>query len=65
MSKLAGVVQLLEKEEERLTRELRRITAALAACGQTYAKNTRPANSPRQLGPRLPREHAGPNLGEP
>jgi hypothetical protein len=38
MSNLAGVVQLLKKEEERLTRELRGITAALAAFGQTYAK---------------------------
>jgi hypothetical protein len=33
MSKLAGVVRLLKKEQDRLTRELHRIGAALAAFG--------------------------------
>jgi hypothetical protein len=36
MSNLAGVVELLKKEQDRLTRELRGITAALAAFGRTY-----------------------------
>jgi hypothetical protein len=40
MSNLAGVVQLLKNEQDRLTRELRGITAALAAFGQTYVKST-------------------------
>jgi hypothetical protein len=41
MSNLAGVVRLLKKEQDRLTRELRGISAALAAFGQAYAKGTR------------------------
>jgi hypothetical protein len=40
MSKLAGVVRLLKKEQDRLTKELRGIGAALAAFGTTYAKGT-------------------------
>jgi len=40
MTNLAGVVQLLKNEQDRLTRELRGITAALAAFGQTYGKTT-------------------------
>jgi len=40
MSNLAGVVQLLKKEQDRLTRELRGITAALAAFGKTNGKGT-------------------------
>jgi hypothetical protein len=40
MSKLAGVVQLLKKEQDRLTKELRGIGAALAAFGHAYGKTT-------------------------
>jgi hypothetical protein len=40
MSDLVGVVRVLKKEQNRLTKELRGITAALAAFGQTYAKGT-------------------------
>ncbi|MBZ5689836.1 MAG: hypothetical protein LAP86_32985 [Acidobacteriia bacterium] len=40
MSKLAGVVQLLKKEQDRLTKELRGIGAALAAFGHAYGKRT-------------------------
>lgn len=36
MTKLHGVVQMLKKEHDRLTRELKGITAALAAFGATY-----------------------------
>jgi len=36
MDKMTGVVRLLQKEKDRLTKELRGITAALAAFGQTY-----------------------------
>jgi hypothetical protein len=38
MSKLAGVVRLLKKEQDRLTKELRGIGAALAAFGKAYEK---------------------------
>jgi hypothetical protein len=40
MSNLAGAVRLLKKEQHRLTKELRRIGAALAAFGKTYGKGT-------------------------
>lgn len=40
MSKLAGVVRLLRKEQDRLTRDLRGIGAALAAFGKAYVKGT-------------------------
>ena len=40
MSNLAGVVRLLKKEQDRLTKELRGIGAALAAFGKTYSKGT-------------------------
>jgi hypothetical protein len=40
MSNLAGVVRLLKKEQDRLTRQLRGIGAALAAFGKTYGKGT-------------------------
>ena len=40
MSNLAGVVRLLKKEQDRLTKELRGIGAALAAFGKTYRKGT-------------------------
>jgi hypothetical protein len=40
MANLTGIVRLLKKEQVRLTKELRGITAALAAFGHTYAKGT-------------------------
>jgi hypothetical protein len=40
MSNLAGVVRLLKKEQDRLTKELRGIGAALAAFGKSYGKQT-------------------------
>src|SRR6202030_4441529 len=40
MAKLSGVVQLLKKEHERLTKELHGISAALAAFGKSYGKQT-------------------------
>jgi hypothetical protein len=39
MTKLAGVVQTLKKEHDRLTRELKGISAALSAFGASYARN--------------------------
>jgi ABC-type hemin transport system substrate-binding protein len=40
MNGLTGVVRLLKKEQDRLTRELRGIGAALAAFGKAYGKRT-------------------------
>jgi hypothetical protein len=40
MDNLAGVVKLLKKEQDRLTKELRGIGAALAAFGHAYGKGT-------------------------
>jgi len=40
MANLAGVVQLLRKEHGRLTKELQGISAALAAFGKSYGKQT-------------------------
>jgi hypothetical protein len=40
MNNLAGVVRLLKKEQDRLTKELRGIGAALAAFGKVYGKGT-------------------------
>jgi hypothetical protein len=40
MSDIAGVVRLLKKEQDRLTKELRGISAALAAFGQANGKQT-------------------------
>jgi hypothetical protein len=40
MSNLAGVVRLLKMEQDRLTKELHRISVALAAFGKTYRKGT-------------------------
>ena len=40
MSDIAGVVRLLKKEQDRLTKELHGIGAALAAFGQAYGKTT-------------------------
>jgi|ERR1051325_5500923 hypothetical protein len=39
MTKLAGVVQTLKKEHDRLTRELQGISAALSAFGASYSRN--------------------------
>jgi hypothetical protein len=38
MSNLSGVIHILRKEQVRLTEELHRIGAALAAFGKTYSK---------------------------
>ena len=40
MSNLARVVRLLTNEQDRLTKELKGITAALAAFGKAYAKGS-------------------------
>jgi hypothetical protein len=40
MAHMKGIVRLLEKEKDRLTKELHGITAALAAFGQEYVKGT-------------------------
>ena len=40
MNNVTGVVQLLKKEQERLTKELRGIAAALAAFGNAYGTET-------------------------
>jgi hypothetical protein len=40
MSNLAGVVRLLKKEQDKLTKELRGIGAALAAFGKAYGRGT-------------------------
>jgi hypothetical protein len=40
MDKLAGVVRLLKKEQDRLAKELRGIGAALAAFGKAYGKGS-------------------------
>jgi hypothetical protein len=50
MSKLVGVVRLLKKEQDRLTKELRGIGAALAAFGKAYRKRTGTRKCRRQLG---------------
>jgi hypothetical protein len=38
MANLTGVVQFLKKEQDRLTKELHGISAALAAFGKSYGK---------------------------
>jgi hypothetical protein len=40
MSNLTGVVRLLKKEQDRLTKELHGIGAALTAFGKAYGKGT-------------------------
>jgi hypothetical protein len=40
MDHMTGVVRLLKREQDRLTKELRGIGAALAAFGQSYGKQT-------------------------
>jgi len=40
MANLAGVVQFLKKEQDRLSKELQGISAALAAFGKSYGKQT-------------------------
>jgi hypothetical protein len=49
MANLAGVVQLLKKEQGRLTKELQGISAALAAFGKAYGKQTGTRGRKRQL----------------
>jgi hypothetical protein len=41
MANLAGVIQLLKKEQDRLTKELHGISAALAAFGKSYGNRSR------------------------
>ena len=45
MTNLSGVVRILKKEHDRLTREVRAIAAALSAFGTTYAKQNRARGS--------------------
>jgi hypothetical protein len=40
MENLTGVVQFLKKEQDRLSKELHGISAALAAFGKSYGKQT-------------------------
>jgi hypothetical protein len=40
MDNLAGVVRLLKKDQDRMTKELRGIGAALAAFGNAYGRGT-------------------------
>ena len=40
MSDIAGIVRLLKKEQDRLTKELHGIGAALAAFGNAYGRGT-------------------------
>jgi len=40
MDNLAGIVRLLKNEQDRLTKQLNGIGAALAAFGETYGKGT-------------------------
>ena len=40
MTQIAGVVQLLKKEHDRLTRQIQGISAALSAFGAVYGKRT-------------------------
>ena len=40
MTQIAGVVQLLKKEHDRLTRQIQGISAALSAFGATYGNRT-------------------------
>jgi len=40
MSNLAGVVRLLKKEQDRLSKELHGVGSALAALGKAYGKGT-------------------------
>jgi hypothetical protein len=40
MTNLGGVVQMLKKEHDRLTREIKAIAAALSAFGGAYGKQT-------------------------
>ena len=42
MTNLAGVVQMLRKEHDRLTKEMKAISAALSAFGAAYGKGTAP-----------------------
>jgi hypothetical protein len=42
MTRLGGVVQMLKKEHDRLTKEMKAIGAALSAFGAAYGKGTSP-----------------------
>lgn len=42
MTKLGGVVQILRKEHDRLSKEIKAIGAALSAFGAAYGKGTQP-----------------------
>ena len=42
MTNWGGVVQMLKKEHDRLTKEVKAISAALSAFGATYGKGTAP-----------------------
>ena len=42
MTNLGGVVQMLKREQARLTKEIKAITAALSAFGMAYRKGTAP-----------------------
>ena len=53
MTNMTGVLRLLEQERDSLTKELRGITAALAAFGHAYVKGVRhPSLSFHQAPPR-------------
>ena len=45
MTNMGGVVRMLKKEQDRLTKELRGIGAALAAFGTAYGQRTRTRRS--------------------
>ena len=47
MSTVSSALRILQKEKDRLTKELQGVAAALAAFGKTYAKGT----TRRQLSP--------------
>ena len=62
MTKLSGVVRMLKKEHDRLTKEVNAIAAALSAFGATYGKQNRTRGSNRRQGgqgSRPPRKHNG------
>jgi len=48
MTNLGGVVRMLKKEQDRLTKDLRGIGAALAAFGAAYGKRTRAGRPKRK-----------------
>jgi hypothetical protein len=40
MAKMAGIIRQLKKEQDRLTRQLKGVVAALAAFGGAYGRST-------------------------